>query len=171
MSLPGGQDLIIGNIVLKHQIHTLDIVTSMSPITFGINVTKVKAFVKSLTNPRHGNGNLPGDKGGSTTGRLVVEKNAVSEVHSIGLTVVDQDPEGVLLGDSIGRTGVEGRSFGLGNLLNFSVKFGSGGLVETACFLEATGADGIEHSKDTNTITVSSVLHKRQMKLITLHEE
>ena len=158
MSLPGGQDVIIGNIVLKHQIHTLDIVTSMSPITFGINVTKVKAFVKSLTNPRHSNGNLPGDKGGSTTGRLVVEKNAVSEVHSIGLTVVDQDPEGVLLGDSVGRTGIEGGGFGLGYFLDFSVKLGGGSLVEAGGFLEATGADGVKHAKDTNSITVSSVL-------------
>mmetsp|Transcript_32108 Transcript_32108/g.67312 ORF Transcript_32108/g.67312 Transcript_32108/m.67312 type:complete len:236 (-) Transcript_32108:172-879(-) len=141
----------------------------MSPITLRIDVTKVEAFVKSLADTGDGDGDLARHEGGSTAGRLVVEEDAIGQVHAVGFAIVDENPECVLLCHCVGRTGVEGRSFGLGNLLNFSVKFGSGGLVETACFLEATGADGIEHSKDTNTITVSSVLGHVERNLHVTH--
>ena len=98
-------------LILKHHPHTLDIVASMSPITLRINVTKVEALVKSLTNTSDGNSDLTCHKGGTTTGRLVVEKDAIRQVHAVSLTVVDQNPESILLGNSVGRTGVEGRSF------------------------------------------------------------
>jgi hypothetical protein len=32
-------------------------------------------------------------------------------VHGVGLAVVDKDPEGVLLGNGVGRTGVQGGGF------------------------------------------------------------
>lgn len=45
-----------------------------------------------------GNGtrDLPGDKGRASSGRLVVEEDAVDEEHVVGLSVVHQDPVRVL---------------------------------------------------------------------------
>merc|ERR1712127_1075889 len=158
MSLPSGQHIIIGGVILEHHPHALDIVTRMPPITFRVDVTKIEAFIKSLADARNCDGDLTRDEGGTTTGRLVVEENAVGQVHTVGFTVVNQNPEGVLLRDSIGRTGVEGCSFGLGDLLNLSVQFGGGSLVETGRLFESTGTDSIKHAKNTNAVTVSSVL-------------
>ena len=144
--------------MLKHQPHTLDIVASMSPIALGIDVTKVEAFIKSLTDTGDGNCNLTCDEGGTTTGTLVVEEDAIGQVHTIGLTVVDQDPECILLRHSVGRTGVERSGFGLWNLLNFSVQFGSGRLVEAGGLFETASANSVKHAEDTNAVTVSGVL-------------
>jgi hypothetical protein len=130
----------------------------MSPVTLGIDVTKVEAFIQPLTDTSHCNSDLTGDESGTTARRLVIEENTIGQVHTIGFAVVDQNPESILLRHSVRRTRVEGGGFRLGDLLDFSVQFGGGGLVETTGFFQATGANGIEHAEDTDTITVSGVL-------------
>mmetsp|Transcript_21097 Transcript_21097/g.50915 ORF Transcript_21097/g.50915 Transcript_21097/m.50915 type:complete len:248 (+) Transcript_21097:397-1140(+) len=167
--LPRGQDVVIRSIVLEHHPHTLDVVTGMSPIALGINVTKVQALIQPLTNASDGNGDLARDEGGTSAGRLVVEKNAIGQVHTIGLAVVDQNPEGILLRHGIGRTGVKGCSFRLGDLLDFSVKLRRRRLVETGGLLKAAGADGIEHAQDTDAVAVSSVLGHVERNLNVRH--
>mmetsp|Transcript_6240 Transcript_6240/g.9112 ORF Transcript_6240/g.9112 Transcript_6240/m.9112 type:complete len:279 (-) Transcript_6240:384-1220(-) len=155
--LSSGQNVVISNISLKHHPHSLHIITSMSPITLSINVTKEETLVKSLRDTGNSNCNLTCHEGGTTTRRFVVEKNTVSKVHSISFTVVHQNPEGVLLSDSVWRTGVEGGCLRLGHLLYLSVQLRGGSLVETTSLLKSTSADCIKHTENTNTITVSSV--------------
>merc|ERR1719199_537081 len=121
VGLSGGQDVVIGLLLLEHAPHTLNVVAA-------------------------------------TAGTLVVKEDAVGNVHAVGLTVVDKDPEGVLLGNGVGRAGVEGGGLGLRDLLNLSVKLGGGGLVEADLLLHAASADGIEHTEDTNAVGVSGVL-------------
>mmetsp|Transcript_17848 Transcript_17848/g.51095 ORF Transcript_17848/g.51095 Transcript_17848/m.51095 type:complete len:388 (-) Transcript_17848:52-1215(-) len=158
MGLSGGQDVVIGLILLKHAPHTLDVVAGMAPITLGVDVSEVEALVDALMDAGDGGGDLTGDEGLATAGTLVVEEDAVGKVHAVSLTVVHKDPEGVLLGDSIGRTGVEGGGLGLGNLADLAVQLGGGGLVEFDLLLHAAGADGIEHAEDANTIGIGGVL-------------
>ena len=102
-------------------------------------------------------GNFTGNKGASTPGRFVVEQNSIKDLHAICLTVVDKDPECVLLGNSIRGTGVEWGSLRLGNLLHLSVEFRSGSLVELDLLFKTTGADSVEHTEDTDSIAISSV--------------
>jgi hypothetical protein len=158
MGLSGGKDVIIGLVLLKHAPHTLDVVAGMAPIALGVDVAKVEAFVDALVDAGDGGGDLTGDEGLAATRTLVVEENTIRQVHAVGLTVVDEDPEGVLFGDGIGRTGVERSGLGLGNLTDLSVELGGRGLVEADLLLHTTGADGIEHAENTNTIGIGGVL-------------
>ena len=158
VGLSGGQDVVIGLLLLEHAPHTLNVVAGMAPITLGVDVSEVEALVNSLVDAGDGGGNLAGDEGTATAGTLVVKEDAVGNVHAVGLTVVDKDPEGVLLGNGVGRAGVEGGGLGLRDLLNLSVKLGGGGLVEADLLLHAASADGIEHTEDTNAVGVSGVL-------------
>ena len=158
MGLSGGEDVVIGLILLKHAPHTLDVVAGMAPIALGIDVAEVETLVNALVDTSDGGGNLAGDEGLATAGTLVVEEDTVGKVHAVGLAVVHKDPEGVLLGDGIGRTGVEGGGLGLGNLADLTVELGGGGLVEADLLLHTAGADGIEHAEDTNTVSIGGVL-------------
>jgi len=137
----------------------------VTPVALGVDVAEVEALLQSLADARDGDGDLARDEGGTTAGRLVVEEDAVGQVHAVGLAVVDEDPEGVLLRDSVGRAGVEGGGLGLGHLLHLAVQLGGGGLVEAAGLLEAAGADGVEHAEDTNTVAVGGVLRHVERNL------
>ncbi len=158
VGLSGGQDVVVGLLLLEHAPHTLNVVAGMAPITLGVDVSEVEALVNSLVDAGDGGGNLAGDEGTATAGTLVVEEDAVGKVHAIRLAVVDKDPEGVLLGNGVGRAGVEGGGLGLRDLPNLSVKLGGGGLVEADLLLHTASADGIEHTEDTNTVGVGGVL-------------
>mmetsp|Transcript_18202 Transcript_18202/g.27028 ORF Transcript_18202/g.27028 Transcript_18202/m.27028 type:complete len:261 (+) Transcript_18202:28-810(+) len=116
------KNVVIGFVLLHHHPHTFDVITGMSPITLGINVTQVQGLILLLHNTSNTCRNLTGHEGAATTGRFVVEKNTIRQVHSVGLTVVDQDPEGVLLGHSVWRSGVERSRLALWNFLDLSVK-------------------------------------------------
>ena len=158
VGLSSGEDVVIRLVLLEHAPHALDVVAGVAPITLGVDVAEVEALVDALVDAGDGGGDLTGDEGLATTGTLVVEEDAVGKVHAVGLTVIHEDPEGVLLGDGIGRTGVEGGGLGLGNLTDLSVQLGGGGLVESDLLLHATSADGIEHTEDTDTIGIGCVL-------------
>jgi hypothetical protein len=99
MGLSGSQDVVVSLVDLKHHVHTLDIVASMTPITLGINVTKVNGLLDSAVDASNTGGNLTGDESATTAWGLVVEEDTVGEVHAVGFSVVDKDPEGILLGD------------------------------------------------------------------------
>ena len=102
-------------------------------------------------------GNLACDECSSTARGLVVEEDTVRQMHAISLTVVDQDPESVLLGDSVRGTRVEWCGLGLRNLAHLAVKLGGGSLVKSDSLLHTGSADGIEHAEDTDSVAVSRV--------------
>jgi hypothetical protein len=55
-------------------------------------------------------------------------QDTVDSEHAVRLSVVLDDPEGVELGDSVGRSRVEGRRLGLRGLDDLSIKLGCRGL-------------------------------------------
>jgi hypothetical protein len=104
VGLSGSQDVIVSLIGLQHHVHTLDVVASMTPIALGVNVPKVQGLLDSAVDASNTGGNLTGDESAATAWRLVVEQDTVGEVHAVGFSVVDKDPEGILLGDCIFST-------------------------------------------------------------------
>lgn len=58
---------------------------------------------------------------------------------------------------SIGRTWVERSRLRLWNLLNLSVQLRRGSLVELDCLFQSSRTNGIEHTKNTDTVTVGRV--------------
>ena len=69
------------------------------------------------------------------------------------------------LGDTVGRTGVEGGSLALGGLDDLTVELRGGGLVETAVLLETGGTDGIEHTESAEAVDITGVLGELERDL------
>ena len=62
------------------------------------------------------------------------------------------------LGDSVGRSRVEGSSLGLRSLNDLSVELRGGSLVESDVLLESSGSDSVEDSEGSESVDVPSVL-------------
>lgn len=61
----------------------------MTPITHGIQITKVKTLLLVQLDGRHNTSNLASDKGSFTAMRFVIEEDSV---RVVGFAVVDSDP-------------------------------------------------------------------------------
>jgi hypothetical protein len=129
----------------------------MAPVTLRVKVAKVQTRLLPKADISDGTGNLARHEGTSTTRALVVEENAITSVHVVGLTVVFRDPECIKLRHTVGATRVKRSVFVLRDGLNQSVKLRSRSLVESYVFLEATGAYGIEKAQGTERIDVACV--------------
>ena len=127
----------------------------MSPITQRVNVTQVEAALLAQANISNSSGNLPSDKSPSTSGTLMVEKDAVASIHAVGFTVIDRYPVRVQLGDPIRRTWVEGCCLGLRGLHDFAIEFGSGSLIEADVTLKSASTDGVEETKRAEAVDVA----------------
>jgi len=80
----------------------------VAPVPLGVDVAEVQARLEALVDASDASGDLASDEGAAAARRLVVEENAVREVHAVRLAVVDEDPVRVLLRDGVRRAGVEG---------------------------------------------------------------
>src|SRR6185437_16204112 len=141
MSFAGGQNIIVGNILLHNSPHALDIIAGMAPVALGIEVPDVKHILYAQMNARHGAGNLTRDKRLTANRTLMIEKNSIRGVHAISFAIVDGYPVGVELCHSVGTAGIKGRSFALWNLLRLAIKLGRGSLVESRLAGETENAD------------------------------
>src|SRR5213082_3647516 len=85
----GGDDVIIGLVLLQHHPHCLDVILGVAPVALGIEIPEPE-FCGAL-----------GDDGGNTTGhlarhevlpatrRFVIEEDAAAGEHVVGLAVID----------------------------------------------------------------------------------
>merc|ERR550537_291153 len=136
--LVGGKHVVIWLVDLKHSPHTFYIVSSMTPISLGIKITQVEALLKATLDLGNSTSNLSGDESRTTSRGLVIEKDTVTSEHIVCFTVVDDDPEGILLGNTVWRSRVERSQLGLRNLTYLSVKLRGRGLVELGEVNQAT---------------------------------
>jgi hypothetical protein len=110
----------------------------MTPISLGIKITQVEALLKATLDLGNSTSNLSGDESRTTSRGLVIEKDTVTSEHIVCFTVVDDDPEGILLGNTVWRSRVERSQLGLRNLTYLSVKLRGRGLVELGEVNQAT---------------------------------
>lgn len=128
VGLSSSENEIIRFVLLKHSPHSLDVVTGVSPITLGVQVTEVEALLLTERDFGDGTRDLSGDESSSTSRRFVVEEDTVRGVHSVRFTVVLDDPESVKFRYTVRGTRVEGSSLGLRSFNDLSVEFGGRGL-------------------------------------------
>ena len=72
----GGDDEVVGLVLLKDEPHALDIVLGIAPVTEGVHVTEVEAVLYALSDAGCSEGDLAGDEGLATALTLVVEEDA-----------------------------------------------------------------------------------------------
>ena len=153
-----GNDVVLGLAGLEDEPHTLDVVLGVAPVAEGIEVAEVEFVLQALGDAGGGEGDLAGDEGLATALALVVEEDAVAAEHAVGVAVLLDDPEAVLLGDGIGAEGVEGGVLVLRHFLDLAVELGGGGLVDLAAIGEAYLADGLDDAEHANGINIGGEL-------------
>ena len=153
-----GDDVVLGLARLEDEPHTLDVVLGVAPVAEGVEVAEVEFVLQALGDAGGGEGDLAGDEGLATALALVVEEDAVAAEHAVGVAVLLDDPEAVLLGDGIGAEGVEGGVLVLGHFLDLAVELGGGGLVDLAAIGEAHLADGLDDAEHANGINIGGEL-------------
>ena len=81
----------------------VNVVTSMTPVTLGVNVAQKQTGLVAHFNVGNSSRNLTRDKGLTTSGRLVVEQDPVASKHVVCLAVVDKNPVSILFCDALLR--------------------------------------------------------------------
>ena len=84
----------------------------------------------STLNLGNSTGDLSCNKSRATSWGLVVEKDTITCEHTVSFTVVNDDPEGILLGNTVWRSWIERCQLRLRNLSDLSIKLRGRGLVE-----------------------------------------
>ena len=153
-----GDDVVLGLARLEDEPHTLDVVLGVAPVAEGVEVAEVEFVLQALGDAGGGEGDLARDEGLATALALVVEEDAVAAEHAVGVAVLLDDPEAVLLGDGVGTEGVEGGVLVLGHFLDLAVELGGGGLVDLAAIGEAHLADGFDDAEDADGIDIGGEL-------------
>ena len=161
----GGNDKVLGTVVLQDEPHTLHIVLGIAPVAEAVHIAQVEAVLQTLTDAGSSKGDLAGDEGLASALALVVEQDATAAEHIVGLTVLLHNPEAVELGHGIGAVGMEGGVLVLGNLLHLAVELGGAGLIDAAGLLEVAGAHGLQHAEHTGGIDIGRELGRVETDL------
>lgn len=95
----------------------------------------------------------------------MIEENSVARKHVVRLTVVNDDPVAVHLGDGVRTSWIKRGLLALRDLLDLSVEFRSGGLVEADFLSKTTRMDRIEQTECSDGIDFGRVLGKIERDL------
>ena len=161
----GGDDEVLGTVVLQDEPHALYIVAGIAPVAQGVQVAQVETLLQALADAGGGKGDLAGDEGLAPALALVVEQDAAAAEHLVGLAVLLDNPEAVELGHGIGAVGMEGGVLVLGHLFYLAVELGGAGLVDAAGLLQVAGAHGLEHAEDAGGIDIGRELGRVEADL------
>ena len=107
--LPGGEDEVVGLVVLEHLPHAADVVAGVAPVPLRPQVAEGDVVVDAEVDLRDGVGDLAGDELQAPALALVVEQDAGGDEHPVALPVVAGDPVGVELGHAVRAARVEQR--------------------------------------------------------------
>ena len=78
MGLSGGDDVIVGPVLLEHQPHRLDVVPGEAPVALRLEIAEVELLLEAELDPGGRAGDLPRDEGLAAAGGFVVEEDAVA---------------------------------------------------------------------------------------------
>ena len=102
VGLPGGNDIIIRLILLKHHPHCPDMVTGIAPVPLCFEIAEIEFVLK----PQFDSGCRPCNFSRyerlSPSGRLMIKENPVAGKNAVGIPVISADIIGIDLGRGIG---------------------------------------------------------------------
>ena len=150
-------DIVIGLVLLEDAPHHLGILGSIAPVALGIEVPEEKRLLFPFANVSGCPGDLPGDKGFSSAGRLVIEKDPIRGMKVVGLPVIHHGPVGIEFRDSVRGSRIKGRRLALRHFLDLAVEFTGRGLVEPDLALEPDLLDRIQEAKSADGIDLGGV--------------
>ena len=158
MVFAGRNDKIFGSIVLKNHPHTLHIILGIAPVAQRIQISQIQFVLISLGYTCGSQSNLACYEIFTTAFTLMVEQDAVHGKHTVTFTIVLGNPETILLGHPIRRTGIEGSRFLLRHFLYQSEQFGSRCLINLGLLFQAQNTDRFQHTQRAYRIRFRCVL-------------
>ena len=108
MSLAGGDNVVIGLVLLEHHPHGPDVISGETPVALGFEITHDQSFLEPLLDPGGTERDFPSHKRFTTARALVIEKDSRARKQAVGFPVVDSLPVGIELGAGIGAAGMKG---------------------------------------------------------------
>src|SRR5208337_2274425 len=114
MSLTGGNNVVIGLLLLEHHPHGPDVISSETPVTLRFQVAHDQMSLLSLLDPAATESDFPGHERLTPARALVIEEDPRARKQAVGFSVVDGLPVGVELGASIRAAGMKGSARPLG---------------------------------------------------------
>ena len=157
MLLTGGDNVVVRGLLLQNQPHAFHIVPGIAPVPEGIHIAKLQMVLQALGNASGSQRDLSGDEVLAPALRLVVEENAVHGKHTIGLPVLLNHPETVLLGNGIGGIGVERCGLPLRDLLHLAEKLGGRCLINAAGTGKSADADRLQNPQNAQGIHIAGI--------------
>ena len=102
MLLTGGDNEIIGGLLLEHEPLHFYVIPGVTPVTKCIQVSDIQAVLQPQINSGECPCDFSGNEGLSPDGGLVVKQDAIACIDSVGLTIVHRDPISIKLGTCVG---------------------------------------------------------------------
>src|SRR5260221_8666856 len=143
--LSSSDHVIVGIILLQHQPHRANVVSSKTPVALRIEIAEAKFVGKSEFDFCSIVCYFPSNKFHTAPWRFVVEKDAAVRVQAVALAVVDGDPVPINLSNTIRTARVERRVLALRNFLNLAENFRRGRLVEPNVLVDM--ADSVKDAR------------------------
>ena len=138
---------------LEHKIHSSYIVLGVAPVPLGGKISEFDMVLKTEGYLCCGIRDLSCyELKASSLGFMIEEDTGACE-HIVALPVVLCDPVSVELGNSVGRSGIEGRCLLLGDLLDLTEHLGCGSLIESGGRIDDPYC--LEHIRNTDGIDIS----------------
>ena len=144
--------------MLEHQPHTLHIIFGIAPVPEGVHIPQLQVILQSLCNAARSQRDLPGYKVFTPTFRFVVEEDPVDRKNPICFPILLGDPIPILLGNCVGRIGMERRSLPLRDLFHLSVEFRGGSLVEFCFVCQPQDPDSLQDSQYAQGVHITGIL-------------
>ncbi len=153
----GGNDKILGLVLLQHQPLHFHVIPGVAPVAFGFHIAEKKTVLQAKLDARQGTRNLARDKCFTADRRLMVKQNAITGIETIRLAVIHGDPVAIHFGHGIRAARVKRGGFGLRNFLHQAIQFARRGLVKPGLFLQPQNADGFEHTQHAQGVRIGRV--------------
>ena len=155
VGLSGGDDVVVGPLLLEHQPHRLDVIAGESPVAFRLEIAEEELVLEAELDPGGRPGDLPGHEGLSAAGGFVVEEDAVGGKEVVRVPVVADDVVCVNLGGGVRALWLERGRLALGGRRR-TEHLAGGGLVEAG--LDSRLPDRLKEPDCSETRHVPGVL-------------
>src|SRR5258708_2895219 len=106
-----GHHVVIRFWALQHRVHSFHEIGSMSPMTLCFKIPQSEFIVQSMLDSGHSASNLTRNKLEPPPRALVIEQDAITTKHVIGVAVVHRQMITGNLTDAIRATGIKRRQF------------------------------------------------------------
>src|SRR5438309_2771594 len=106
-------DIVVRNMVLRCEPHSLDVILGVSPVAARLQVAEIKFMLQTELDSPDSTSHLARHERFASAGRFVVEEDSVHGVNAVRLAVIHRRPVGVHLRASVRATRVEWRRFAL----------------------------------------------------------